>query len=82
MTIAGVLRWDLQGPISCQAANKLESKSSAPFNLSVYCKCCSHRSDVLKAEPQQFSIITTPGHMTLLTVGVGNGNQKQLVGFI
>ena len=42
MTIAGVLRWDLRGPISCQAANKLQSKTSAPFNLTVFCKCCSH----------------------------------------
>ncbi|TWW65893.1 Carcinoembryonic antigen-related cell adhesion molecule 1 [Takifugu flavidus] len=36
ITITGVLRWDLQGPISCEAANKLESDSSAPFNLTVY----------------------------------------------
>lgn len=50
MTIAGVLRWDLLGPIGCQAANKLESESSNPFNLTVFCKCCSHRSHVLKAE--------------------------------
>lgn len=42
MTIAGVLRWDLRGPISCLADNGLESMRSAPFNLTVYCKCCSH----------------------------------------
>lgn len=42
MTIAGVLRWDLAGPISCKAANKLEWEVSAPFNLTVFCKCCSH----------------------------------------
>lgn len=51
-----MLRWDLLGPIGCQAANKLESESSAPFNLTVFCKCCSHRSHVLKAE--QFSVNT------------------------
>ncbi|CAF93841.1 unnamed protein product, partial [Tetraodon nigroviridis] len=36
MTIAGVLRWDLRGPISCLADNGLESMRSAPFNLTVY----------------------------------------------
>lgn len=41
VTITGVLRWDLRGPIICVATNKLESERSAPFNLTVYCKCCS-----------------------------------------
>ncbi|GLD72878.1 carcinoembryonic antigen-related cell adhesion molecule 5-like protein [Lates japonicus] len=36
LTIAGVLRSDLVGPICCTAANKLEKEKSAPFNLTVY----------------------------------------------
>ncbi|XP_041664760.1 carcinoembryonic antigen-related cell adhesion molecule 5-like [Cheilinus undulatus] len=36
LTIAGVLRSDLVGPIYCLAANKLETEKSAPFNLTVY----------------------------------------------
>ncbi|KAM3596595.1 uncharacterized protein V6R79_017485 [Siganus canaliculatus] len=36
LTITGVLRTDLSGPIYCSAANKLETEKSAPFNLTVY----------------------------------------------
>ncbi|KAM9339789.1 cell adhesion molecule CEACAM5-like [Symphorus nematophorus] len=36
LTITGVLRTDLVGPIVCTAANKLETEKSAPFNLTVY----------------------------------------------
>ncbi|KAM6904232.1 cell adhesion molecule CEACAM5 isoform 1-T2 [Lycodopsis pacificus] len=36
LTITGVLRTDLVGPIFCTAANKLQSEKSAPFNLTVY----------------------------------------------
>ncbi|KAF3706955.1 Carcinoembryonic antigen-related cell adhesion molecule 20 Precursor [Channa argus] len=36
LTITGVLRTDLVGPIVCTAANNLQSYSSAPFNLTVY----------------------------------------------
>ncbi|XP_073319630.1 cell adhesion molecule CEACAM5 [Pagrus major] len=36
LTITGVLRTDLVGPIYCTAANKLETEKSAPFNLTVY----------------------------------------------
>ncbi|XP_018545086.1 carcinoembryonic antigen-related cell adhesion molecule 5 [Lates calcarifer] len=36
LTIAGVLRSDLVGPICCTAANTLEKEKSAPFNLTVY----------------------------------------------
>ncbi|KAM6974272.1 LOW QUALITY PROTEIN: cell adhesion molecule CEACAM20-like [Tautogolabrus adspersus] len=36
LTIVGVLRSDLVGPIFCTAANKLETEKSAPFNLTVY----------------------------------------------
>ncbi|XP_071355421.1 cell adhesion molecule CEACAM5-like [Trachinotus anak] len=36
LTITGVLRSDLVGPIYCAAANKLEKEMSAPFNLTVY----------------------------------------------
>ncbi|XP_022613154.1 carcinoembryonic antigen-related cell adhesion molecule 2-like [Seriola dumerili] len=36
LTITGVLRSDLVGPIYCTAANKLEKDMSAPFNLTVY----------------------------------------------
>lgn len=28
-------------PITCTAANKLETESSAPFNVTVYCEYCS-----------------------------------------
>lgn len=55
LTITGVLRSDLVGPIFCSVANKLETEKSAPFNLTVYCKYCtpgdsSHRgSDMFKA---------------------------------
>lgn len=43
LTIADVLRSDLTRPISCTAANKLETEKSAPFNLTVYCKYCTAR---------------------------------------
>ncbi|XP_060915228.1 carcinoembryonic antigen-related cell adhesion molecule 6 isoform X2 [Labrus mixtus] len=36
LTIRGVLRSDLIGPIVCTAGNKLEVEKSAPFNLPVY----------------------------------------------
>ncbi|XP_054620626.1 carcinoembryonic antigen-related cell adhesion molecule 6 [Dunckerocampus dactyliophorus] len=36
LTINGVLRTDLVGPIYCMAANKLETEKSAPFNLTVH----------------------------------------------
>lgn len=36
VTIANVLRSDLVGPIFCTAANTLEMKKSAPFNLTVH----------------------------------------------
>ncbi|KAK2830922.1 hypothetical protein Q5P01_018853 [Channa striata] len=36
LTIAGVLRTDLVGPIICTAANKLQTSRSSPFNLTVY----------------------------------------------
>ncbi|KAM8767078.1 cell adhesion molecule CEACAM5 [Acanthopagrus schlegelii] len=36
LTIAGVLRTDLVGPIVCTAANKLETEKSAAFNMTVY----------------------------------------------
>ncbi|XP_038580043.1 carcinoembryonic antigen-related cell adhesion molecule 20 isoform X2 [Micropterus salmoides] len=36
LTIAGVLRTDLLGPIYCTASNSLEKATSAPFNLTVY----------------------------------------------
>lgn len=36
LTITGVLRTDLIGPIYCTAANALETDKSAPFNLTVY----------------------------------------------
>ncbi|XP_029920215.1 carcinoembryonic antigen-related cell adhesion molecule 5 [Myripristis murdjan] len=36
LTIANVLRSELDGPIYCTAANKLETEKSAPFNLTVY----------------------------------------------
>ncbi|XP_047460678.1 carcinoembryonic antigen-related cell adhesion molecule 2-like isoform X2 [Mugil cephalus] len=36
LTIRNVLRWDLMGPIYCSAANTLETKKSAPFNLTVF----------------------------------------------
>nr|XP_020496251.1 carcinoembryonic antigen-related cell adhesion molecule 5-like isoform X1 [Labrus bergylta] len=36
LTIVGVLRSDLVGPIFCTAGNKLEIEKSAPFNLTVY----------------------------------------------
>lgn len=57
LTITGVLRSDLVGPIFCSVANKLEMEKSAPFNLTVYCKYCapgdsSHAgSDMFKAHP-------------------------------
>ncbi|XP_070970083.1 cell adhesion molecule CEACAM20-like [Oncorhynchus clarkii lewisi] len=35
LTVAGVFREDLVGPIYCTVSNKLESDSSAPFNLTV-----------------------------------------------
>ncbi|KAK6323699.1 carcinoembryonic antigen-related cell adhesion molecule 1 [Coregonus clupeaformis] len=35
LTVAGVFRKDLVGPIYCTAFNKLESDNSAPFNLTV-----------------------------------------------
>lgn len=41
LTIAGVLRTDLLGPIYCTASNSLEKATSAPFNLTVYCKYCA-----------------------------------------
>lgn len=43
LTIVDVLRSDLTRPISCTAANKLETEKSAPFNLTVYCKYCTTR---------------------------------------
>lgn len=43
LTIVDVLRSDLTRPISCTAANKLETEKSAPFNLTVYCKYCPTR---------------------------------------
>ncbi|XP_027142438.1 carcinoembryonic antigen-related cell adhesion molecule 5 [Larimichthys crocea] len=36
LTITGVLRSDLVGPIYCKAANQLEMETSAAFNLTVY----------------------------------------------
>ncbi|KAM8840576.1 cell adhesion molecule CEACAM20 [Spinachia spinachia] len=36
LTIKDVLRTDLVGPIYCTAANKLQLRTSAPFNLTVY----------------------------------------------
>ncbi|XP_070840635.1 cell adhesion molecule CEACAM20 isoform X1 [Chaetodon trifascialis] len=36
LTIAGVLRSELAGPIFCTATNKMETEKSAPFNLTVY----------------------------------------------
>ncbi|XP_029370009.1 carcinoembryonic antigen-related cell adhesion molecule 1 [Echeneis naucrates] len=36
LTITGVLRSDLVGPIYCAVANKLEEEKSDPFNLTVY----------------------------------------------
>ncbi|XP_051812118.1 carcinoembryonic antigen-related cell adhesion molecule 20-like [Acanthochromis polyacanthus] len=36
LTITGVLRTDLVGPIYCKAANPLDTKSSPAFNLTVY----------------------------------------------
>lgn len=41
LTIAQVLRSDVSLPITCTAANKLETESSAPFNVTVYCEYCS-----------------------------------------
>lgn len=40
LTITGVLRTDLASPISCTAANSLETEKSAPFSLTVYCEYC------------------------------------------
>uniref|UniRef100_A0A3Q1IN16 Ig-like domain-containing protein n=2 Tax=Anabas testudineus TaxID=64144 RepID=A0A3Q1IN16_ANATE len=36
LTITGVLRTDLLGPIYCTARNNLQTAQSAPFNLTVY----------------------------------------------
>uniref|UniRef100_UPI0037E92626 carcinoembryonic antigen-related cell adhesion molecule 20 n=1 Tax=Semicossyphus pulcher TaxID=241346 RepID=UPI0037E92626 len=36
LTITGVFRSDLVGPIYCTAENKLEKENSPPFNLTVY----------------------------------------------
>ncbi|XP_069580900.1 carcinoembryonic antigen-related cell adhesion molecule 20 [Brachyistius frenatus] len=36
LTVTGVLRSDLVGPIYCTAANALETEKSAPFNLTVH----------------------------------------------
>uniref|UniRef100_A0A3Q2T624 Carcinoembryonic antigen-related cell adhesion molecule 5 n=1 Tax=Fundulus heteroclitus TaxID=8078 RepID=A0A3Q2T624_FUNHE len=36
LTISGVLRYDLVGPIVCKAQNKLGQASSVPFNRTVY----------------------------------------------
>ncbi|XP_039978084.1 carcinoembryonic antigen-related cell adhesion molecule 20-like [Xiphias gladius] len=36
LTITGVLRSDLAGPIYCVVSNKLEEEKSAPLNLTVY----------------------------------------------
>ncbi|KAM6899965.1 uncharacterized protein FYW49_018075 [Xenentodon cancila] len=41
LTIRNVLRSDLVGPIYCTAENTLEKGTSAPFNLTVFCKCCT-----------------------------------------
>lgn len=41
LTITGVLRSDLVGPIYCKAANQLEMETSAAFNLTVYCEYCT-----------------------------------------
>lgn len=38
LTITGVLRSDLAGPIFCTAKNSVEQGKSPPFNLTVYCK--------------------------------------------
>lgn len=40
VTFSNVLRSDLVGPIYCSVKNKLETKKSAPFNLTVYCRYC------------------------------------------
>ncbi|XP_068603614.1 carcinoembryonic antigen-related cell adhesion molecule 5 [Brachionichthys hirsutus] len=36
LTITGVLRTDLVGPIYCRAGNTMDDETSAPFNLTVY----------------------------------------------
>lgn len=38
LTVTGVYRTDLRGPIYCIAENALESGKSAPFNMTVSCK--------------------------------------------
>ena len=47
LTIAGVLRTDLVGPIVCTAANKLETEKSAAFNMTVYCEYCGSHAVLL-----------------------------------
>ncbi|XP_057683203.1 carcinoembryonic antigen-related cell adhesion molecule 5-like isoform X1 [Corythoichthys intestinalis] len=48
LTIARVLRYDLSRPIICSAANKLETKKSAPFSVPVY-----YGPDVPKLKPSE-----------------------------
>lgn len=59
LTITGVLRWDLLGPIYCTAANKLESERTAPFNLTVYCK---YRTDTPARSGSDTAQVTRLGH--------------------
>lgn len=38
LTIKGVLRSDLNAPVHCSAANKLETEKSAPLSITVHCE--------------------------------------------
>ena len=40
LTVRGVLRTDLAGPVYCAASNSLERELSAPFKLTVHCEYC------------------------------------------